>query len=241
MTRNVKQLSRMFHVYDRMNVAKYIKSLSPIHYWSLNETTGNVARDQGSGEVDGTYSGSGITRGVSTPYGAGFRVSVNADQVNCGDAADSPFTELTISALIKADNFTVGRWRTPLHRNNGTSVGSSVFFIGTETGAPNQIVATIGSGFGASGYMAGATGINAIVDTWYYIVAAWDGTTVRVYVNGNEEATYSYAGQLTNKVAVTRIGTSGSYHWNGIIDEIAIWDKGLSVKKIKKLTKLMKI
>lgn len=142
---------------------------------------------------------------------------------------------MTISTWFKASSFSPARWRTPLHRNDGTSIGSSVFFIGLESGT-SQIVSTIGCSGGAA-YMAGATGVIAQTDNGYHVVNSWDGTTARIYINGVQKGSYSFsAASYNNKASNTKIGSSGfgdGYLFNGDIDEVAIWNRTLSVNEIK--------
>ncbi len=157
--------------------------------------------------------------------------------INCGDAADDDFSAMTIAAWFKPTSFTPDRWRTPFHRNDGTSVGSSVFFIATVSGT-NQIVSTIGSGSGAvGGYMAGATGITAEIDTWYYVVNSWDGTNARVFVDGVQKGSYLLSSAaFTNKTATTRVGASGNgtgYLFNGVIDDVRLYSRAYTAEEIR--------
>ena len=196
----------------------------------MNEASGTIVDSSGQGN-DGTYNG--VLYSQTGKLGGAIGFDGTDDYVDCGDTADGNYTSMTISSWWKPTGLTSG-WTTMLHRNDGTSVGSSVFFIGLET-TSQQIVATIGAGSGP-GYMAGATGINAQVDTWYHVVNSWDGTTARVYVDGVEVNTYGLtSAAFSNKVANTKLGSSGfgnGYLFTGDIDETAIWSRSLSPTEI---------
>lgn len=176
-----------------------------------------------------SYSNDGTKRAADEPVedmsskiDSGQTFDGSNDYVDCSNAGHGNYNSMTISAWWKASSFSPTRWRTMLHRNVDTSVGSSVFFIGLETGS-NQIVSTIGAGTGA-GYMAGKTGINAQTDKWYHVVASWNGTNTKVYVNGDLKKTYPLT-TLNYKSATTMIGTSWDstgYRFNGAIDEVRI-------------------
>lgn len=157
--------------------------------------------------------------------------------VNCGEAVNEEYDAMTISAWIKPSSFDPTRWRTPLHRSNSTSVGSSVFFIGLSSGN-NEIIATIGSESMGSIYAAGATGIMAQIGKWYYIVNSWDGVNARVYVNNVREGGYVLSSAtFYNKSADTRIGSSGDstgYLFNGLVNNVKIYGRALSVSEISK-------
>lgn len=158
--------------------------------------------------------------------------------VDCGNAGDGDYVAMTIEAWIKRTSDTPTGWKTPLHRNDNTIIGSSVFFIALQNGASNQIIATIGAGSPEPSYMSGATGVNAQLDTWYHVVNSWDGAIARVYVNGVEKKTYPLASAtfVRKANAITRIGSSGAgngYLFNGIIDEVAIYNRALTGKEVK--------
>lgn len=158
--------------------------------------------------------------------------------VDCGNAGDGDYDAMTIEAWIKRTSDTPTGWKTPLHRNDGYTIGSSVFFIAIQTGSNYQIIATIGAGSTGSNYMDGATGVKAQLDSWYHVVNSWDGTTARVYVDGVEKKTYPLASaDFARKTgATTRIGASGpgtGYLFNGTIDEVAIYNRALTGKEVK--------
>jgi len=196
----------------------------------MNESSGAIVDSSGQGN-NGTYNG--ILYSQAGKLGGAIGFDGTDDYVDCGNTADGDYTSMTISSWWKATSFP-GAWITMLHRNDGTSVGSSVFFIGLESGS-HQIVATIGAGSGP-GYMAGATGINAQIGTWYHVVNSWDGTTARVYVDGVEVNTYPLSSAaFNNKVANTKIGSSGfgnGYLFGGVIDETGIWSRNLSPTEV---------
>jgi hypothetical protein len=209
---------------------------SLIGYWAMDFHNSTGVYDNSSYDNFGIFNGadfgeSNITAGK---YGNALEFDGVNDYINLGDTAEGNYDAMTIEAWIKRTSNTPSGWRTPLHRNDGTSVGSSVFFIGLESGTHN-IVATIGAGSGA-GYMAGDTNIFTELDTWYHVVNSWDGTTARVYIDGVKKVEYGLLStNFNNKPAVTRIGASGNsagYLFNGEIDEVKIYSRALSPEEI---------
>ena len=74
------------------------------------------------------------------------------------------------------------------------------------------------------------------VHKWYHIVLTWDGTNYVVYVDGTEKATDSYTG-LSALGEVADIGNNGNpssrnESFNGLIDEVRIYDRALDVNDI---------
>jgi hypothetical protein len=74
--------------------------------------------------------------------------------------------------------------------------------------------------------------------TWYHIALTWDGTNYNVFVNGTSKANGSYTG-LTTIASIADIGNDGNPSvrdeaFNGIIDEVRIYNRALSKEEILK-------
>ena len=85
-------------------------------------------------------------------------------------------------------------------------------------------------------------------DTWYHIVGTYDGENnddkIRIYINGSLEATSSALGGdfLTGEPTIAHVGrnvntSSGTrdFYFDGLIDEVAIWDTALDATAIGKI------
>jgi len=60
--------------------------------------------------------------------------------------------------------------------------------------------------------------------TWYFIAAGWDGTRVKISINGGPYVTASFPGPIFKGAAAFTIGSeNGTLPWIGQIDEMAIW------------------
>ena len=129
----------------------------------------------------------------------------------------SGVTSLTVDTWFKMTGG-AGTYRCIIHKGVDTSVGASEYWTGF-SGA-NTIVATIGAGSGV-GWVAGDTLIAGVLGEWYNTTAVWDGTNVRVFLNGNFIKTYALA-SLTIGTTVTRIGASGDTGSYQVIGNIAI-------------------
>jgi Concanavalin A-like lectin/glucanases superfamily len=81
----------------------------------------------------------------------------------------------------------------------------------------------------------------AIANTtgWYFVAAGWDGTNIKVSVNGGAYATASFAGPVFNGGgSVFVIGSeNGANPWYGQLDEVAIWigRKDLTISEVQQL------
>jgi hypothetical protein len=73
-----------------------------------------------------------------------------------------------------------------------------------------------------------------VLNKWQHIAGVFDGSTIKVYVNGILKASIS-AGTLTPSTGPLYIGETSAWsgrEFNGGIDEIRIWNKALTVAEI---------
>jgi len=93
------------------------------------------------------------------------------------------------------------------------------------------------------GSMSTATTVNstATIDnttSWYFVAAGWDGTNMKISVNGGPYATASFTGTVFIGIAQFMLGSEdGSQQWNGDLDEVAVWmgRNDLTISEVQQL------
>ena len=194
----------------------------------------NYLIDAGS---ERSYSGSGTTvnslmgtasstmyNGVSFQSGVAhgtWRFDGVNDYIKTTDVLVSSPSKLTIGGWFKR-NGANGSYATVLHHSSDSSIGSSSFFFGMHA-TNNQIIGSIGSNAGAS-WTNGETGVNADQDVWYHVITTWDGSVVKVYVDGVNKATYNLSA-YTSLTTPTRVGASADgegYILNGDVAHVFV-------------------
>jgi concanavalin A-like lectin/glucanase superfamily protein/uncharacterized protein DUF2341 len=91
-------------------------------------------------------------------------------------------------------------------------------------------------------------GVTALTSTntlesnkWYYVVSVFDKSTnnAKIFVNGNEWASGSVNGGITTgnsyDVYIGRRGLANTLNFNGILDEVLIYDRALSFEEINNI------
>jgi len=117
------------------------------------------------------------------------------------------------------------------------NVGSGAFFGCDLHNGTNWFDGSGGTNTGAK------TTSTLAINTWYHVVYAWSGSTVKVYLNGSLESTTSTLQAANGRQNVTTLGTgttprglgyrgSGSSHWNGEMGGIRMYNRELSASEV---------
>jgi len=130
-------------------------------------------------------------------------------------------SKITVSAWIKkeAGGHT---YECALHKATGTTIGSSDYWLGVDIG--DYLTVTIGANQGGIGWAAGKTTTKAVYGVWYHLAAVWDGSVVKVYLDGVFNKQYNLVSYGNNNTD-TRIGASSdgaNYMFKGLVDEVRV-------------------
>jgi len=211
-----------------------------ISYWKFDEGTGPTAYDS-LGYNDGTLTGPPFwTTGI-------IDGALDFDGVN-------DYVQVSDEDSLEPDHITVAAW---VYRESTSTKdailqkGSTHFdddrngyiFRITESSHatnPNKATFHIVVNNGCPSAPPSTTGIGE--DTWYHIAATYNGSYIRMYVNGNEEGTATsetgtidYTGGYQDfKIGVTEEG-HGVFHnyFDGKIDDVRVYGRALSEDEIE--------
>ena len=68
-------------------------------------------------------------------------------------------------------------------------------------------------------------------NTAYHVVGTYDGSNLRIYVNGDLKGTQQRSGAIVDGAGNLSIG--GSSWWNGTLDEVAFYNTALSSTQVR--------
>lgn len=75
-----------------------------------------------------------------------------------------------------------------------------------------------------------------VADTWYHVVGTYDGSHFLLYINGQLDAQTTLSGQILTTNIDLMIGqvlpNNNSYNFNGVIDDIRIYDYAVSAEDV---------
>ncbi|MEE6125806.1 endo-beta-N-acetylglucosaminidase H [Chryseobacterium arthrosphaerae] len=203
---------------------------------NLTPNTNYVWKVQGgcAGGTTSTYSGEGAFNSGFAPVTSpgprslsfnGSTQYLNAGQFNLSGNA------LTFEGWVKVNAF-----------KSGFPYISSV--IGIEVGDSNSAILRFGDGnlannklqftlsFGSSQVKLNTnTAFNP--NTWYHVAATYDGTAMKLYVNGSLDASTPVTGNFTaNGILYLARNYDNSRTLNGSLDEFRVWKRALTAQEI---------
>ncbi|HEV8468572.1 MAG TPA: S8 family serine peptidase [Candidatus Limnocylindria bacterium] len=199
----------------------------PAGYWRLGEPAGaTTAADASGNAITGSYE-PGVSLGqpgaISGDTAAGF-------------ASGAALVLPAAAGLDLRSAVSVEAWVRPsaASQNGGIfekTVGGSVnsqYMMLLEAGVAKFRVKT------TAGSLIPADGPVLQLNTWTHLVGTFDGTTVRLYVNGALFASAAASGPLNGGAGPSYIGRLGQalYPFQGTLDEVAVFPTALSAQRV---------
>ena len=203
--------------------------------WPMNEGSGTTAIDGGALPAnnvtfagDPTWvagqSGSAISLNGSSQYGTA------ADEASLDIA-----NQITLAAWVKP-----GKYDTQdliKKATNGSVDGYELSLATTKTDDSSQRaffrINQVASG---DTYRINATTMYPIDGTWMHVAATFDGTTMRLYINGVQESLLSTPPGLTiatNTVPLSIGAQSNNLRWfQGALDQVRVYNRALSADEV---------
>jgi hypothetical protein len=209
-----------------------------VGWWKLGEGTGSIAYDSSGYGNNGIWVGA--ASGSSGHYSLGF-VGPWAGDVQTSNSLNIPYSP----ALALNANFTYSIW---VYFVVATPVSTYPILLGDDShqgfsirnsGPGTSVAAEFATDYptcGGTSYTATGS-MSPTVGTWHFFAATYDGTTVRLYVDG--ALSQSRAGPASSKMCsasssnAPRIGGAGAPVGTHILlDDARIYSRVLSAQEI---------
>ncbi len=160
------------------------------------------------------------------------------DSVNIGDAYDfSGTSPMTVSFWMKPNTATPTEWEGLLSKEDSTVSGAARqgWAITHEKTTGNIVFERwqAGTGDSVASYYPPQPG------SFTHVVATYDGTTIKIYINGSLEGSVTSTRSMPDTTSPLRIGSRQMSFYNsyfgGIIDEVRIYNRALTGTEIQAL------
>jgi N,N-dimethylformamidase beta subunit-like protein/concanavalin A-like lectin/glucanase superfamily protein/galactose oxidase-like protein/Big-like domain-containing protein/Kelch motif protein len=193
--------------------------------YGFEEASGTVARDQTANANNGTIAGATWTS--SGKYGSALSFNGVNNLVTVNDANVLDLTNaMTIEAWVYPT--VSATWRSAILKE---TTGGLVYGLYAQDGGSHAAayIKVGGNDFSAAGTAAIAA------NTWTYIAATYDGTTLRSFVNGVQTGSTIIGGNIVASAGALRIGgnTIWGEYFQGSIDEVRIYARVLAPSEIQ--------
>lgn len=194
--------------------------------YALGEGSGGTTSDSSGNTHTGTLVG---PTWVSTgKYGNALLFDGVNDYVSTPDVGDLDFTNgMTLEMWVYPST-------TPVGPTYWTGIAKAYVYYLYPTHGDHSNYPIIG--FENNGQETQLPGTSVLpAATWSYLVGTYDGSTLRLYVNGSQVSSMSGPGNIDTNNAAIWLGGNESYgeYFPGIIDNVRIYNRALSVSEIQ--------
>jgi hypothetical protein len=194
----------------------------------------------------------GVERNPSTTAPTGSRTVVSLSK-EAGQAlsftASGQFVDFgTNSNLVLGSQYTQELWMKP----SSSMPNGTVPVLGYQPAAginersptisvvnPRKLEVGFGSG---TTWNSLTTGNVLTLNEWNHVVVTYDGTTLTVIINGEDEGSATFANRVPSATPVRYLGslngTAGEFR--GQIDEVSLWSRALSLDEIRERRHLLR-
>ena len=175
-------------------------------------------------QLDGNANDTG---GVSGYIGEGAIFNGSSSKIDTGDSIISTGA-FSASFWTKLD--TLPSASSPAFVSNNSNTGNVGFEVGI-----NYITDKVHFYFGAGSVIVNSNSA-LVANTWYHIACTYDGTNLKMYIDGNLQ-TQTSTGTLSAATNNLHIGKAAAFarYIDGKIDEVRIYDKALSSSEVTTL------
>jgi hypothetical protein len=214
-------------------IPSYVPTNGLVGWWPFNGNAIDESINTNDGTVNGAtltadrngnankaYNFNGINNYIEAPSNTGLQLSA----------------AYSIGLWFKSNIFNAGQYGYTLI----SKIQSSGWYGGYETmiGETNSIGGVNHTGNINGNFQLPYSGLSS--GNWYSVIVTFNGTQLKLYVNGNIVNTVNQSGTLqtgNDPLRFGRRGGGGIYdQWfNGVIDDIGIWNRALTECEVKKL------
>ena len=192
--------------------------------YGFDEGSGTSVTDASGNGNNGTISNA--TWAATGKYGKALQFNGSSATVNIPDSASLHLTTgMTLEAWVNPSTVNAN-WRDVIYKGN-----DNYYLEATSSNASKPDAGLIAGGSYADAYGTAALTANS----WSYLTETYDGSNLRLYVNGTLVATTAHTGSITTSTNQLQIGGDSIYgqYFAGMIDEVRIYNTALTATQIQ--------
>ena len=193
-----------------------------VGWWKLDETDGNAAADSSGNGYNGSLQGNPVWKPQGGKIGGAIELDGNGDFVKIdNESAFDIVGQITISAWVNIASV-------PQEWTGIVTKGDTAWRLSTDFA--NNV---FHFGVAQNDYLNGSASVGS--NQWHNVVCVYDGSNMSIYVDGKRDVSKPRSGPVGTNDFPVCIGENGELIgrcWNGLIDDVKIYNYALSEKEI---------
>ena len=190
--------------------------------WHFDEAVGRLAMDSSRWQNHAMINDALLVKGV---FGTGLQLNGQSSAANCASSPSlNPKEAITIEAWIRMPELPGSGFPAVVRKDEAYALRFSDGRLGflLWTGGQTSALSSRKEDWAP--------------DTWYHLVATYDGAQMRLFIDGHEDpaSPKAMSGAIDASGARLGLGCSGSQHrFRGILDEVRLYRRALSLPEIQ--------
>ncbi len=199
--------------------------------------TGNAGDSSGIGNHGTIYNATLATNRFGNPNSAYYFNGTNSYISVPATSSIQPSSALTLCAWISTEWKTSGWSPIVTKRFTANSDPWNSYTLNTYISMNKKWTIGLSNGnIGGLNYYYAKDTLNYNTNTWGHLAATYDGTVVKIYLNGNLDTSYatstSYIGYSSLPLYLGWSGNGASEYYKGKIDDVRIYNRALTASEI---------
>ena len=205
-----------------------------VGWWKLDETSGrDVADASGNGNIGKILNGESRWQPSGGKINGALLFDGKGDWVHIANESNFDFTgQVTVSAWIKVNRFD-REWQAIVTK------GDSAWRIQRNENQDTLEFACSGLAIPGGNQWGALYGNSSVNDgKWHHIAGIYDGEKMYIYIDGNVDVSQPASGAIATNDHPVYIGENAEMtgrFWNGLIDDVRVYNYALSAGQITEL------
>jgi hypothetical protein len=211
-----------------MGAYEYIETLRLVAHWKLDEYYGPTAHDS-AGENHGTLYGGPFWLPTWGKVGGALQLDGVDDYVDCGNDDSLNITgQITLALWVNTNDSGNGQYNSYITKGDHS--------YGLQHKYNNNVEFFFSDG--VNWYWVWYPIDSSFNGVWHHLAGTYDGSQLKLYVDGELKAGSSHTGSIgssTYNVNIGRNSEATDRLYNGLIDDVRIYNYALSANEILQL------
>jgi hypothetical protein len=198
-----------------------------VAYWTFDEGSGDIVYDSSGNDNNGTINGAEWDAGK---YGQALHFNGQDNYVEV-PTSDSLEIDTIVSMAAWINWIDAGdAWQGILSKGTMDGPGENYSLFVNRDGRYFHFVLALDVGR----VQQNSPNNSVVPNEWMHVCCTWDGSVTRIYINGEMAMEMAQVAKIIPSTLPLRIGhrDGSSHYWNGIIDEVRIYDHALTEAEI---------